>query len=502
MTTTNSYNPDVLTCLANLSSDEVFTPPLVAQQMLDVLPNRLWSDPNAKFLDPFCKSGVFLREIAKRLLAGLETQIPDLQQRINHIMKHQLYGIGITELTALLARRSLYCSKTANGKHSVVTIFDNPDGNIFFEETNHTWQNGKCVHCGATEKEFGDEKREYLALHAYAFIHDKNPFADMKFDVIIGNPPYQLSDGGGTGSSAMPIYQEFIQQAIKLNPHYLVMITPSRWFAGGKGLDEFRDEMLNDKRWKEIHDYPNASDAFPGVEIKGGVNFFLWQSDYRGDCLIKTYEEGKVISEMKRPLREVGTEVFIRYNEAIPILRKVQALKEKSFAKIVSSRKPFGLASTVKGNSSPYKNEDNVKLYETKGITYFKRNEVPQNEHWIDAHKVYIGKAYGAGEGFPHKILNNPIYGKPDSVCTETYLVIGPFGDKTSCKNVMSYIHTRFFRFMILLKKPTQNTSKGTYEFVPMQDFSKPWTDEELYAKYGLTEEEIAYIEKMVRPME
>lgn len=499
MTTTNSYNPDVLTCLANLSSDEVFTPPLVAQQMLDVLPNRLWSDPNAKFLDPFCKSGVFLREIAKRLLAGLETQIPDLQQRINHIMKHQLYGIGITELTALLARRSLYCSKTANGKHSVVTIFDNPDGNIFFEETNHTWQNGKCVHCGATEKEFGDEKREYLALHAYAFIHDKNPYEKMKFDVIIGNPPYQLSDGGAQ-ASAIPIYQKFIQQAIKLNPHYLVMITPSRWFAGGKGLDEFRDEMLNDKRWKEIHDYPDASDAFPGVEIKGGVNFFLWQSDYRGDCLVKTYEEGEVISEMTRPLREEGMEVFVRYNEAISILRKVQALKEKSFAEIVSSSKPFGLRTFIKGNANPYKNEENIKLYQNGGIAYFKRSEIPLNEHWIDSHKVIVPYAVGSGDTKTDRV--NPIYAEPNTACTETYLVIGPFRDKQRCENVISYINTKFFHFMLGLKKNTQHTTRKVYEFVPMQDFSKPWTDEELYAKYGLTEEEIAYIEKMVRPME
>lgn len=496
-----NYNPDVLTCLANLSNDEVFTPPHIAQQMLDMLPPDLWSNPDAKFLDPFTKSGVFLREIAKRLLVGLEKQFPVLEERINHIMKNQLYGIGITELTAMLTRRTLYCTKTANHHKYAIANFDTPEGNIFFEEIAHTFERGKCIYCGATEKELGDENREGLSLHAYAFIHDKNPFTNMKFDVIIGNPPYQLSDGGHK-ASAMPIYQKFIQQAIKLNPHYLVMITPSRWFAGGKGLDEFRDEMLNDKRLKEIHDYPISEDVFPGVGIAGGVNFFLWQSDYQGDCLVKTYEEGEVISELKRPLREEGIEVFIRYNEAIPILRKVQALKEKSFAEVVSSRKPFGLASTVKGNANPYKNEENIKLYQNGGIAYFKRNDIPQNQHWIDTHKVYISYAYGIMNVFPNQVFNKPFYGEPNSCCTETYLVIGPFRDQQRCENVITYMKTRFFRFLILLKKNTQHATRKVYEFVPMQDFSKPWIDEELYKKYSLTEEEIAYIEKMVRPME
>jgi len=321
----------------------------------------------------------------------------------------------------------------------------------------------------------------------------------MKFDVIIGNPPYQLRTANENSSQAIPIYQKFIQQAIKLNPHYLCMITPSRWFAGGRGLDEFREEMLNDKRLKEIHDYPNASDVFPGVEIKGGVNFFLWQSDYQGDCLVKTYEEGEVISELKRPLREEGVEVFIRYNEGVPILRKVQALKEKSFAEVISSQRPFGLATNIRGNAIPYKNEENIKLYQTKGTAYFKRSEIPLNEHWIDAHKIYITKGYGAGEGFPHQILNKPIYGEPNTACTETYIVIGPFRDKQRCENVMSYIRTRFFRFMVLLVKQTQDALKKVYQFVPMQDFSKPWTDTELYKKYNLSQEEIDYIETKVR---
>ena len=494
------YNPDVLTCLANLSNDEVFTPPDVANRMLDTLPNELWSNPEAKFLDPFCKSGVFLREIAKRLLKGLESQIPDLQERIDHIMHHQLYGIGITELTAYLSRRSLYCSTHADGKHSV-TEFPDENGNIYFEEISHTWDKaGKCIYCGVSSENFGEEKREGLSQHAYAFIHDKNPYENMNFDVIIGNPPYQLNVGVEKKNFAIAIYHKFIQQAIKLNPQYLCMIVPSRWFAGGRGLDDFRDEMLNDKRLKEIHDHPNASDLFPGVEVKGGINYFLWQNDYDGECLVKTYEKGECVSEMKRPLKEDNTEVFVRYNEAIPILRKVQAFQEKSFSEFVSSQKPFGLRTFVRGKKESF--SDSVILYQSKGIGYINKDEISNNNNWVNLHKIFISYVYGAGEGFPHQILNKPIYGKPNSACTETYLVIGPFANKERCDNIISYINTRFFRFLVLLIKNTQSAPKRVYQFVPQQKFDKPWTDEELYKKYGLTEEEIAYIEKMVRPME
>ncbi|WP_342742103.1 Eco57I restriction-modification methylase domain-containing protein [Haemophilus paracuniculus] len=457
---------------------------------------------------------MFLREIAKRLVKGLETQIPDLQTRLNHIFSQQLYGIAITELTALLSRRSLYCSKKANGENSVCTVFDHDEGNIFKPKSEHIWEGGKCIECGASELVYD---RITLENHAYGFIHSQARNAlgleKMKFDVIIGNPPYQLKDqedkddkenkNQRKSASASPIYHHFIQQAKKLNPDYLVMITPSRWFAGGKGLDDFRDEMLNDKRIKEIHDFPNAADCFPGVEIKGGVNYFIWEKNYQGDCLITTYENGEKISQMTRPLKEKRVDVFIRYNEGISILRKVLKFEEKSFSEFVSSLKPFGLRTFIKGNPNPYTDKkENVVLYQNGGKGYIKRSSVLLNHQWIDKHKIYIGRAYGAGEGFPHQILNKPIYGAPKTCCTETYLLIGDFESKEICLNVMSYISTKFFRFMVLLKKNTQDAPKRVYELVPQQDFSKPWTDKELYQKYGLTQEEIDFIEKMVRPME
>ena len=498
-----NYNPDILTCLASLSNDEVFTPPKIVNEMLDLLPQEIWSDKNIKFLDPVSKTGVFLREIAKRLNKGLEKKIPNKQKRINHIFKNQLYAIAITELTSLISRRSVYCSKNAKGKYSVCTDFKNPEGNVKFYNIKHIWRNGRCIYCGASEEVYsrGDE----LESHAYEFIHTLKPeeIFKMKFDVIIGNPPYQLSDGGGgQGSSAIPLYNKFVEQAKKLNPRFLTMIIPSRWFVGGKGLDEFRESMINDKRLRILHDFLNASDCFPGIAIKGGVCYFLWDRDNPEECEIITYENGEIISKMKRPLVEENTNIFIRFNEAIPIYKKVRKLKEKSFINFVSSRKPFGFSSNFR-DFFPNGDKDSIKMYGNKVIGYLtKKAKIPQNIGWIKKWKIFISFGYGAGEGYPHQIINKPFIGEPNTCSTETYLVIGPFENEKTAKNVLSYMCTKFFRFMVMLKKNTQNGTRQVYEFVPMQDFSKSWTDEELYKKYNLTKKEIDFIEKMIRPMD
>ena len=502
------YNPDVLTCLANLSNDEVFTPPDIANAMLDMLPQEIFKNPDTTFLDPGCKSGVFLREIAKRLLVGLEPQIPDLQERIDHIFHNQIYGISITELTSLLSRRSLYCSKYPNSEFSV-SQFTNPEGNIRYKRIQHVWKEKKCVYCGAAQSQY--ERANDLETHAYELIHTLKPeeLFNMKFDVIISNPPYQLSDGGGNGASAKPIYQLFVQQAKKLKPRFMTMIIPSRWFTGGKGLDEFRDEMLHDERIRIIHDYPEASDCFNGVQIKGGVSYFLWDRDNKGECDVYSHQGDTVKGPITRPLLEKGCDTFIRYNEAISILHKVMKKGTyKSMESIVSARMPFGLPNTYKGNRTK-KNSSDLMIYvsgndrEVRGTTaYVPLSDITKGNEMISWHKVYIAKAGSGSDSFPHPILPKPFYGAPGTVCNESYLVIGEFKDENECNNVMSYIATKFFRFLVLLKKNSQNAAKGVYQFVPQQDFSKSWTDEELYKMYDLSDEEIEFIESMIKPME
>lgn len=501
MMTDKTYNPDVLLCLANLSNDEVFTPPAVVNRMLDMLPAELWSDSSATFLDPVSKTGVFLREIAKRLIKGLEQEIPDTQQRLNHIFTRQLFGIAITELTGLISRRSLYCGKTANNEYSVCTEFDDADGNIIYRPMRHKWENGRCSFCGASKEVYDRDKDS--ESYAYQFIHTLNPekIFNMKFDVIIGNPPYQLSDGGGRDSAAIPLYHKFVEQAKKLNPRFLCMIIPARWYSGGRGLDDFRESMLKDQQLREIYDFPETKDCFPGINIRGGICYFLWQKGYKGNCKITNFIKNEEIVEC-RPLLEKGTDVFIRYNSAISILHKVQKFKEETFSKYVSSSKPFGMRSNFDGFKTKPSPLFHIKLYRFGELGYVSKEQVLKLEGLIDKYKVIVSKASPGGDEYPHMIVSKPIISEPNSVCTETYLVIKSVANEKEAENLVSYIKTRFFRFMMSLMKNTQNISKASYHFVPLQDFSEPWSDDKLYKKYGLTDDEIAFIESMIRPME
>lgn len=498
MLSKNSYNPDVLTCLANLSSDEVFTPPKLVNEIIDLLPPEIWSDKNARFLDPVCKSGVFLREIAKRLNEGLKQIIPNQQKRINHIFENQLFGIAITEITSLLSRRSVYCSKKADGKYSVCESFNNPQGNIRFKRIEHTWEEGKCVFCGAAQDvhERGDE----LETHAYQFIHTVKPeeIFKMKFDVIIGNPPYQLDDGG-FGRSASPIYQKFVEQAKKLNPRFLVMIIPSRWFAGGKGLDDFRKEMLNDSRIRKIVDFEDANECFPGVDIAGGICYFLWEKESSGPCEVINVHNGIQESSI-RALNEFKT--FIRHGQSVSILHKVLAKKEKRMSEQVSASKPFGLRTFVR----PQKSGDIILRWQ-KGEGPYHRKDIITGLEMIDEWKVitsYVGYDHA---GNPGKDGKRRVFSKieilpPGTICTETYLVIGSYKKEAQAKNLVMYMKTRFFRFLVAQFMYSHHITKESYAFVPILDMNHKWTDDKLYEHYGLTKEEIDFIESKIRPME
>lgn len=509
-------NPDVLTCIANLSNDEVFTPPEFANRMLDTLAEAwaadndgasIWADSSVRFLDPFTKSGVFLREIAKRLIAGLEAEIPDLQTRVDHILTQQVFGIGITRLTSLLARRSLYCSKHATGEHSVATGFSNDDGNIWFERTEHDWDNVKCSFCGAPRALFDREPE--LENHAYAFIHTNDVKArigelfgaKMQFDVIIGNPPYQMTGGAG-GTSDSSIYHLFVQQAFNLEPRFVSMVIPSRWMAGGRGLDDFRAEMLSSGHIRGLTDFPDSGTAFPGVQIKGGICYFLWNRDNIGPCDVTRIADGIETVQKGRALGEF--DVFIRDERALGILRKVIAKNEPNILELISGDTPFGIATNFSDwGEQPGAGKIPLHLIDRgkRTIGFMKRDVVRKNVAALDVWKVLVPKAYGAGESFPHQILGKEIVAPPPSACTQTYLTISPFQSEEAARSFASYYRTRLFRFLVSLRKITQDALRSTYSWVPAQTWDQSWTDEVLYQKYGIDQDEVAYIESMIRPM-
>lgn len=512
--TLRGRNPDVLTCIANLSNDEVFTPPELAKQMLDKLAETwaknhkgadIWSDKNIRFLDPCTKSGVFLREITSRLTKGLEKVIPDLEKRVDHILTNQVYGIGITQITSLLARRSVYCSKEANGKHSIAKSFKEPDGNIWFKRINHSWEGEKCTYCGAGKSVF--DRAPGMETHAYAFIHTLDikktitqTFGkNMQFDVIIGNPPYQLASDGGTRD--VPIYQNFVEQAKALQPRYLSMVIPARWMASGLGLSEFRQTMLNDQRLRELVDYPQAAEVFPGVEIKAGVCYFLWDAEYNGACNVTTIRGGESIGPIQRKLNEY--DIFVRDARAVEILHKVAKRGENSVNTILARDKEFGWTSNFDGFHDDERVGDVPICYIRKmkrATGYINRNEVTKSVEMIDTWKVLVPKAFNGGDALPHQILGKPMIVPSPSTCTQSFLFFN-VSSQEEAKSLQSYYATRFFRFLVSVRKITQDATHSTYAWVPMQSWDRIWSDDELYSKYGITKKERSYIESQVREM-
>jgi site-specific DNA-methyltransferase (adenine-specific) len=509
--TLRGRNPDVLTCIANLSNDEVFTPPEFANRMLDTLTEAwaadnngadIWADSSVRFLDPCTKSGVFLREITGRLTKGLAADIPNLEDRVDHILTNQVFGISITHLTSLLARRSVYCSKHANGAHSIAKSLSTDAGNIWFERIEHTWVDGKCKYCGASKKTL--DRGEGLETHAYAFIHTNDIKTrvtelfggDMQFDVIIGNPPYQLDDGG-YGTSAAPIYHLFVEKALALDPRYAVFVTPSRWMAGGKGLDKYRERMLSDRHLRNLVDYPKLYEGFPGVKIRGGISYFLWDRAHNDRCTVQTIWDGQPAGPAVS--RYLDTyDVLVRRNEAVPILEKIRAKGEPTLDDRVSSRKPFGLPTNFKGKPSASGLSKPIRLFENQRIGWVARKDILINSEWIDEWKVLMTAVQGTSAAVETKFLSKPIIAAPGTACTETYLVAGHFGNEMAAGNYAKYLRTRFVRFLVSLRKATQHATRDVYSFVPDLPLDQDWTDAKLYKRYGLTKSEITFIESQV----
>jgi site-specific DNA-methyltransferase (adenine-specific) len=509
-------NPDVLTCIANLSNDEVFTPPELANRMLDTLAEAwavanggadIWAEKTVRFLDPCTKSGVFLREITSRLTKGLASEIPHLPERVNHILTKQVFGIGITYLTSLLARRSVYCSKHAKGKYSIAKSFASDDGNIWFKRIEHSWDGDKCKYCGAGRSVF--DRAEGLETHAYAFIHTddiQSRLAEifggsMQFDVIIGNPPYQLASEGGTRD--IPIYNKFVESALALDPRYLMMVTPSRWFAGGLGLDGFRDRMLNDKRIRVLVDYARMDSVFPGVDFEGGVSYFLWDREHKGECEVIHHLGDEAAATSRRNLGEF--DVFVRNPNALTILRKVRARKEPSMIEIMATNNEFALVTNFRRFKDKKTLKDNIAVHAISDgrrvVGWMSRKNLPKDSPLVDKWKVLIPKSYGERGAIPAQILGPTLISAPPSVSTQTYVFV--YADsEAKAKSIERYTRTRFFRFLLSLRKITQHAAKPVYAWVPQQSWDRVWSDAELYKKYKLTKEEIAFIEKMIRPME
>ena len=490
---------DVLETIADLSTNEVATPPAFAAEVLNSLPQHVWSNANLKWLDPCVKSGSFLREIAARLMVGLSDQFPNEQKRREHIFKEMLFGLPITELTSLIGRRTLYYSKDASNRSLSVVQFEKAEGNLPFINSQHSFnKSGACTKCRANQREYG-LSREGLDNFAYPFIHESEIFG-MHFDVIVGNPPYQLGDGsGGKGTSAKPIYQHFVTQAFQMKPRYIAMIIPSRWFTTGKGLDDFRRQMLESKSFTKLVDYPDAKEVFSGPQIKAGVCYFVWDSEYDGPCEIQRSTGGTLGSPVKRHLNAYGDK-FVRFNEAAPILEKVLDKETDFLGNHVYSRNPFGLATNM-NDSKVDSVRTTLQVHSVNGLIHIDRDKVQKNRELIDKWKTLVPKAGPGNDGYPHKILGEPFVAAPGEVCTESYLVVSAHESEEQAQNQVDYLRTRFARFMIALVKTTQNLTKAGFEFAPNLDWSKKWSDSDLEGHFGLDTDDVDFISTIVKEM-
>ncbi len=543
---------DILETITNVGNDEVFTPRKTCDMMLDLLPDEVWHNPLYKWLNPATKNGIFEREIAIRLDKGLENVITDKEERRKHILQNMIFSIGQTKFTSNVARRTLYYCSQANRKCDGIKAtdghyvngyaigngswFDDEEGNIKTPNTDHEFVDSsgrmmpstvkdedrkkyKCKYCGVSaDSRYVDPKQReqyaYEFTHIYRLVlskHLKQRFKPktedrkMKFDIIIGNPPYQLQvNESGKGLGAVPIYQNFVKQAIALNPKYLCMIIPSRWFSGGVGLDDFRNDMLKDRHIKKLFDFSDSKDCFPGVDINGGVCYFLRDSEYEGNCDFTNVTNG-IRSTATRKLNEF--DIFIRRNDALSIVKKILSKKEKTLAMNggCSPQTPYGFLSTFEGTEKKTK-ENDCEILTSKGWRFVERDLVTKSRDTIDKFKPMISKLTCEHAGTPDKngmyrVLSRMELLKPGQICSQSYLTVCPQETEQNAINVYNYLRTKFVRFLIQLTLTGMNMSIENFNFVPWLDFSESWDDKKLYSRYGLDEKEINVIESVIREM-
>lgn len=536
-------NFDILETITNVGNDEVFTPRKTADMMLDSLPEEVWHNPSYRWLNPATKNGIFEREIAIRLDRGLAEAIPDIETRRKHILQNMIFSIGQTKFTANVARRTVYYCSQANRACDGIkapdghyvngyaigngTWFDDEEGNIKTPCANHDFVdaagrsmptncNGDskkkyhCKYCGISgDSKYNDanqrENYAYELIHVNHLVltrYSQQRFfggEKMKFDIIIGNPPYQLSDGGGNGTSAMPIYHLFIEQAMALKPRYLSMIIPSRWFSGGKGLDEFRESFLANRHIKKLVDFVNAKDCFPSSSISGGVCYFLYDSEYEGDCEFTSIRDGSKSTAIRK-LNQYP--IFVRYNDAISIIDKIKSVEKETVVKYVSARNVFGIQSTFKGHEKD--NEHSYLVLTSSGERYASLAEITQGRASLGNYKVIISKLTSEHANEPTKdgtftVISTIRLLRPQEACTDSYLLLFESDSETKAKNYITYLRTKFYRFLLLQAVSSVNLSRDKWQFIPEVDFNESWTDEKLFEKFGLTADEAAYITSLMK---
>ena len=473
-----------------MSESEVITPSKICDEMVNLLPEeglREIVERQRKLLDIASKSGEYAVALYKRLTSKLGYSHNDV--------KDIIYSIPTSSIAYEFTRR-FYEILNLNinnipvkfNTYDLIKIKDK-NGEVDYQKINEILKQNK--------------KFSEINLEDEIKVSDEK----VKFGVVIGNPPYQVSDGGAR-ASAKPIYHEYINLSKVLSSSYVSIISPSRWFTGGKGLDLFRSKMIEENKFRTLIDFSDSKECFSGVEVKGGVNYFLWDINYNGECNVKNIYKNNNTS-LKRFLKLEDIDIFIRYNTLYTIFKKVHKKENCTFDILVSSRKPFDLDTSTKIDDSKFKNS--LKIYGKSKIGYIDEKKIKKNNELINKQKIFITYAYGAGEGFPHQIINKPIIAPLGSVCTETYLSIGPFESEEEVNNAYKYIKTKFFRALVLIAKNSQHATSKTYRFVPMQNFTEKsdinWgkssdeIDKQLFEKYKLSDEEKKYIKEIIKDM-